>query len=71
MSQAAEQEGLSEARRKEIFVALVEAQDHAMTVAQSRRAVAERFGLDEAQVRRIEREGPRPPLAPPLTPSCG
>ncbi len=57
MSQPAEQESLSEARRKEIFVALVEAQDHAMTVPQSRRAVAEWFGLDEKQVRRIEREG--------------
>jgi hypothetical protein len=57
MSHPAEQEGLSEARRKEIFLALVEAQDHAMTVPQSRRAVAEWFGLDEGQVRRIEREG--------------
>jgi len=57
MSQPAEQESLSEARRKEIFVALVEAQDHAMTVPQSRKAVAEWFGLDEGQVRRIEREG--------------
>jgi len=57
MSQPAEQESLSEARRKEIFVALVEAQDHAMTVPESRRAVAEWFGLDERQVLRIEREG--------------
>ena len=57
MSQPAEQESLSEARRKEIFVALVEAQDQAMTVPESRRAVAESFGLDERQVLRIEREG--------------
>ena len=57
MSQPAEQESLSEARRKEIFVVLVEAQDQAMTVPQSRKAVAEWFGLDEGQVRRIEREG--------------
>jgi hypothetical protein len=48
---------LSESQRKEIFLALVEAQDHEMTVAQSRKAVAERFGLRESQVRTIEREG--------------
>lgn len=48
---------LSESQRKEIFLALVEAQDQAMTVAQSRKAVAERFGLSERQVRTIEREG--------------
>jgi hypothetical protein len=48
---------LSEAERKDIFLALVDAQDHAMTVPQSRQAVAERFGLSEAQVRLIEREG--------------
>ena len=48
---------LSEAERKDIFRALVDAQDHAMTVPQSRRAVAERFGLSEGQVRQIEREG--------------
>jgi hypothetical protein len=48
---------LSEAERKDIFLALVDAQDHAMTVPQSRRAVAERFGLSEGQVRQIEREG--------------
>jgi hypothetical protein len=38
---------LSEAERKVIFLALVDAQDQAMTVPQSRRAVAERFGLSE------------------------
>jgi hypothetical protein len=48
---------LSEPQRKEIFLALVEAQDQAMTVAQSRKAVAERFGLSESQVRIIEGEG--------------
>jgi len=46
-----------EARRREIFLALVDAQDHEMTVAQSRKAVAERFGVSESQVRQIEREG--------------
>jgi hypothetical protein len=48
---------LPEERRKEIFQALVEAQDQEMTVARSREAVAERFGVSEAEVRRIEREG--------------
>jgi DNA-directed RNA polymerase sigma subunit (sigma70/sigma32) len=48
---------LSEERRREIFLALVEAQDQAMSVAASRKAVAERFGVTENQVRQIEREG--------------
>jgi DNA-directed RNA polymerase sigma subunit (sigma70/sigma32) len=48
---------LPEERRKEIFLALVDAQDHEMTVAQSRQAVAARFGVSESQVRQIEREG--------------
>jgi hypothetical protein len=48
---------LPEERRKEIFLALVEAQDQAMPVDVSRKAVAERFGVSEGQVRRIEREG--------------
>ena len=48
---------LSEAERKDIFLALADAQDHAMTVPQSRRAVAERVGLSEGQVRQIEWEG--------------
>ena len=41
----------------ELFRALVETQDGEMPVTQSRRAVAERFGVSEAQVRVIEREG--------------
>ncbi len=48
---------LSLAERMEVFQALVEAQDRNMTVAQSRKTVAERFGIGEEQVRRIEREG--------------
>jgi hypothetical protein len=47
----------SEERRKEIFFALVDAQDHEMDVAQSRKLVVERFGVSENQVRQIEREG--------------
>ena len=48
---------LPEPRRKEIFLALVEAQDHGMSPAESRKVVAERFGVSQGQVRQIEREG--------------
>ena len=48
---------LSEERRREIFSALVEAQDQEITVAQSREEVAMRFGLSQSQLRQIEREG--------------
>lgn len=44
-------------RRRQIFAALVEAQDQSMTVSDSRRHVAEQFSLSEAQVVLIEREG--------------
>jgi hypothetical protein len=50
-------EPLSEERRKEIFLALVDAQDHEMDVPQSRKLVVQRFGVSEYQVRQIEREG--------------
>jgi hypothetical protein len=59
---------LSEPVRKEIFVALVEAQDGGMPVAQSVKAVAGRFGVSEGAVKRIEREGLEgnwPPLEQP------
>jgi len=48
---------MPEDRRKEVFTALVEAQDQAMSVAQSRKLIAEKFDLTEADVRQIEREG--------------
>ena len=48
---------LAEPQRKEIFLALVEAQDRGITVTESRKEVAERFGMSEIQVRTIEREG--------------
>jgi hypothetical protein len=51
------EEPLPEPRRKEIFLALVDAQDQAMTVEQSRKAVATRFGVSEGLIRQIEREG--------------
>jgi hypothetical protein len=57
MTQDQGDEPLSEERRKEIFLALVDAQDHEMDVPQSRRTMAQRFGVGENQVRQIEREG--------------
>lgn len=53
----AEQKELAELVRKEIFLALVEAQDHEMSVAQSRKLIAEKFGVSDTQLRQIEREG--------------
>jgi hypothetical protein len=57
MTQDKGDEQLSEDRRKEVFLALVDAQDHEMNVAQSRTLISKRFGLTESQVREIEREG--------------
>jgi hypothetical protein len=57
MTQSTHDSQLTEDRRKEIFFALVDAQDHEIDVAQSRRLMAERFGVSESQVRHIEREG--------------
>ena len=56
MSQS-ESEQDSESRRKEVFLALVSAQDGEMPVAQSRKEIAQHFGITEAEVVRIEREG--------------
>lgn len=50
-------DALPEDRRMEIFLTLVDAQDHELDVPQSRRMIAERFGVSEEQVRQIEREG--------------
>ena len=58
MIQDIEHEQLSEARRREIFLALVDAQDHEMGVAQSRSfVVQQQFNVSENRVRQIEREG--------------
>jgi hypothetical protein len=46
-----------EALRREVFLALVEAQDQEVGVARSRQLVAKRFGLSEQLVRLIEEEG--------------
>ena len=48
---------LPEDRRREVFLALVEAQDKDLGVPQSREAVARRFDLSVEEVRQIEREG--------------
>ena len=52
-----EERALSLEERMQLFLALVEAQDHDLTVAESRKAVAARFGVSLEQVRRVEREG--------------
>jgi hypothetical protein len=52
-----EGEAISEERRKEIFLALVDAQDHEVSVAKSRKEIAEKFNISESQIRDIEREG--------------
>jgi hypothetical protein len=57
MTQDQGSEQLSEERRKEIFLALVDAQDHDLDVPQSRQLVVQRFGVSDSQVRQIEREG--------------
>lgn len=68
MSQQPSVESPTEPRRKEIFQALVDVQDTgSMSVAQSRKHIAEKFGLSEGQVRAIESEGLEhgwPPLEP-------
>jgi hypothetical protein len=48
---------LSQEERRKVFLALVEAQDSGLTVLQSRKVVAKRFGLTDKQVRAIEEEG--------------
>jgi hypothetical protein len=57
---------LSRAERKAIFLALVQAQDAGLAIAQSRYDVAQRFGVSVRQLKRIEEEGVAgdwPPLA--------
>jgi hypothetical protein len=57
MAEHVADKSLSLEQRMEVFLALVEAQDGNMSVRQSRTATAERFGLSEQQVRRVEQEG--------------
>jgi hypothetical protein len=46
----------SEERRRDIFLALVEAQDGEMPVDLSRKAIAEQFSITEETLQQIERE---------------
>jgi hypothetical protein len=48
---------IPEERRKQIFEALVDAQDHDMGVGPSRKWIADKFGVSESIVRQIEQEG--------------
>ena len=48
---------LSIEERREIFQALVTAQDGKMSVVQSRKEIAGQFGISDRQLRRIEQEG--------------
>jgi hypothetical protein len=57
MAQSRTNGDLNIERRKEVFLALVEAQDQPMSVVQSRKLVGERFDLDDRQMRQIEEEG--------------
>lgn len=57
MLQGRGEKEITEHRRKEIFRALVDAQDQKLGVSQSRKLIAKRFGMSEGQIRRIEEEG--------------
>jgi DNA-directed RNA polymerase sigma subunit (sigma70/sigma32) len=57
MAQQQTSSTLSLEDRKQLFLALVDAQDGGMTVSQSRKAVAAEFGVSEQTVRQIEEEG--------------
>jgi hypothetical protein len=48
---------LVETRRRELFAALVAAQDEGLGVRASRELVAERFGVDPETVAEVEDEG--------------
>jgi hypothetical protein len=44
-------------QRMELFKALVEVQDQELGTVRSRKLIAERYGIGENEVRRIEEEG--------------
>ena len=60
-----EGEEIPEAVKKEIFEALVVVQDEGKSVVESRLAITKKFGVNDAQIRSIEREGLNK-LWPPL-----
>ena len=57
MAEQRTDEPLPEDRRKEIFLALVDAQDQELGTVRARRLIATRFNISENQVRQIEEEG--------------
>jgi hypothetical protein len=57
MSQLDVGQPLSEARRREVFLILVDTQDGGFPVAESHEVVAGRYEVTERQLRDIEREG--------------
>jgi hypothetical protein len=57
MSDSGSEPGTGELLRQEIFLALVTAQDQGMSVSDSRRSIAKRFGITEKDMLAIEREG--------------
>ncbi len=66
MSTHESEEELKEEHRREVFRALVEAEDfQEMPRPQARRLIARRFGITETRVQEIEREGMER-LWPPL-----
>jgi hypothetical protein len=50
-------EELTGVRRRELFAALVAAQDEGLSVRDSRATIARRFGVDEETVAEVEEEG--------------
>jgi hypothetical protein len=48
---------LSEQRRRELFAALVAAQDEGLSVRDSREQIARQFGVDAETVAEVEEEG--------------
>lgn len=48
---------ISDEQRRQVFLALVEAQDQSMTVPESREHVAQKFNISVPDVRKIEQEG--------------
>jgi hypothetical protein len=62
------EENISESRRKEVFKALVDAQDQGLSVERSRKLITERFSISNSQLLNIEHEGLKkewPPLGRP------
>jgi hypothetical protein len=52
-----EHKPLTQEQRMEVFRALVRAQDRGLSVAESRAAVCQQYGLSDVRLRRIEQEG--------------